>query len=138
MRYEEALQTGKARAEEAAEILRRWTGIKAYALFAVNRIVRRDNPDKTVGWEPVGSRSWKEIIPGRGKDGCIEYHLAIVDHDGIPKACSARAFGRAKAMRLAEKLPLSIFAPGKGILWESLEQKHTGRDARYHALHVEA
>ena len=66
MRYDKALEIGQARAEEAADLIRRWTGIKVYALCAVNEVVSRRNPEKDVGWEPVGQRSWKEIIGRRG------------------------------------------------------------------------
>lgn len=66
MRYDKALEIGQGRAEEAAELIRRWAGIKVYALCAANQVVSRRNPEKTAGWEPVGQRSWKEIIGRRG------------------------------------------------------------------------
>jgi len=137
MRYDKALEIGQGRAEEAAELIRRWTDIKVYALCAVNQVVSRRNPDKTTSWEPVGQRSWKEIVAKRGTDGQTKYHIVIVDEGGTPKACSADVFSRGKALKLADKLPVAVFAPGEGTLWRCLEQKEVRNDSRYHALHVE-
>ncbi len=137
MRYERALEIGQARAEEAADLMRRWTGIKVYALCAVTEVVSRRNPEKDAGWEPVGQRSWKEIIGRRGTDGQTRYSIVILDEDGTPKACSADVFSRAKVLKLADKIPVAVFAPGEGTLWRCLEQKEMSLDSRYHALHVE-
>jgi hypothetical protein len=137
MRYDKALEIGQGRAEEAASLIRRWTGIKVYALCVVNQVVSRRNPDKNAGWEPVGQRSWKEIIGKRGTDGQTRYHIVIVDEGGTPKACSADVFSRAKALRMANKLPVAVFATGEGMLWKCLEDKELRNDSRYHALHVE-
>jgi len=137
MRYDKALEIGQARAEEAADLIRRWAGITVYALCAVNQVSSRRNPDKTAAWQPVGQRSWKEIVGRRGADGQTRYHIVIVDEDGTAKACSADVFSRAKALRLADKLPIAVFAPGEGTLWRCSEQKELSYDSRYHALHVE-
>ena len=137
MRYDKALEIGQARAEEAAELIRRWTDIKVYALCAVNQVASRRNPEKVVGWEPVGQRSWKEIVGKRGIDGQTKYYIAVVDEGGTPKACSADVFSRGKALRLADKLPVAVFAPGEGMLWKCLEERQLRDDSRYHALHVE-
>jgi hypothetical protein len=137
MRYEKALEIGQGRAEEAASLVRRWAGVKVYALCVVNQIVSLRNPEKTVGWEPVGQRSWKEIVAKRGIDGQTKYYIAIVDEGGTPKACSADLFQQAKALKLADKLPVAVFAPGEGMLWKCLEERQLRNDSRYHALHVE-
>jgi len=137
MRYDKVLEIGQGRAEEAAELIRRWTGIKVYALCVMNQVVSRRNPEKTVGWDPVGKRSWKEIIGRRGTDGQTMYNIAIVDEGGTPKTCSVDVFPRAKALRLADKLPVPVFAPGEGMLWKCLEDKELRNDSRYNALHVE-
>ena len=70
MRYEQALKIGRARAEMAAEAIRRWTGVKATAVCAVKPALGSD-PRTTGKWEPVGQRNYKEIarddgIQGRG------------------------------------------------------------------------
>ena len=107
MRYDKALEIGQGRAEEAAELIRRWTDIKVYALCAVNQVASRRNPDKTTSWEPVSQRSWKEIVAKRGIEGQTKYYIAVVDEGGTPKACSADVFQRAKALRLANRLPIA-------------------------------
>ena len=85
MRHEKALDIGLARAEMAAEALRRWTGVRAIAVCAV-QTVPETGLRAGESWEPVGPFSYKEIARDDGMTGGGNYHLLIVDENWTAKA----------------------------------------------------
>ena len=118
MKYEKALDIGRTRAEMAAEVIKRWTGIKAIAVCAVKYPY-----GQSLGageWEPVGQQSYKEIARDDGMQGGGNYHLLVVDKAGTAKACSMERFPLEKVISLADRLPLIVAAPYKGELWKQL------------------
>ena len=131
MRYEQALKIGRARAEMAAEAIRRWTGVKATAVCAVKPALGSD-PRTTGKWEPVGQRNYKEIARDDGIQGRGDYHLLVVDKIGSAKACSMKRFPLGKVLSLADRLPLSVAAPSKGELWKQLAEE----DYRMYAVYL--
>jgi hypothetical protein len=137
MRYEQALKIGKARAEQAAEVLRRWTGIKAIAVCAV-KTAYDSEPRTTKKWEPVGQRSYKEIARDDGVRGRGNYHLLVLDKNGAAKACSMERFPLGEVLELADRLPLSVAAPGKGELWKQLAEEDYRMYAVYRAKYPDA
>ena len=132
MRYEQALKIGRARAEMAAEAIRRWTGVKATAVCAVKPALGSD-PRTTGKWEPVGQRSYKEIARDDGMRGKGNYHLLIVDKSGTAKACTLKRFPLGEVLRLADRLPISVASPGEGELWKQLAEEDYRMYAVYHA-----
>ena len=117
MKYCEALKTGRRRAEEAAEAIRRWTGVPAIAVCAV----KTDPSEKY--WQPVGQQSWKEIASDDGLGGKDRYHLLIVDEGGAAKACSRKRYPLSEVMPLADRLPLPVAMLGQGELWRQLNHR---------------
>jgi len=69
MKYEQALKIGRARAEQAAETIRRWASVKACAVCALKPSLGGDQRRKG-HWEPVGKRSYKEIARDEGMRDC--------------------------------------------------------------------
>jgi hypothetical protein len=136
MEYGKALKIGRTRAEEAAETIRRWTGIKACAVCAVKPACGR-NPGTTRAWVPVGQESWKEIARDDGIRGRGNYHLLVVDKNGEVKACSLERFPLGEVLRMADRLPMRVAKPGEGELWKCLDEEDRRIEAKYHALHAE-
>ena len=122
MKYEQALKVGRARAEQAAEVIRRWTGVKAIAVCAV-KPASGPNMRTTGNWEPVGQQSHKDIARDDGMQGQGNYHLLIVDKSGTAKACTLDRFPLAKVLKLAGRLPLQVDSPWQGELWKYLNQE---------------
>lgn len=122
MRHEKALDVGIARAEVAAEAIRRWTGVKAIAVFAVKAVPRFGRRARE-HWEPVGDHSYKEIARDDGMKGQGNYHLLVVDDGGTAKACTLKRYPLPEVLRLAERLPLAVASPGDGELWKQLTQQ---------------
>lgn len=113
MDYQKALETGRVRAEQAAQAMQRWTGVKAIAVCAVKPAGGSDS--RTIGdWQPVGRRNYKEIARDEGIYGRGNYHLLVVDESGTAKACSVERFALAKVLRLAERLALPMAVHGRG------------------------
>ena len=102
--YEEDLEIGHCRAEEAAKAIRQWTGVQALAVCALRPT---SNPDRC---QPVGQLSWKEIVQDTGFRGAGGYYLLVVDEDGTAKACSKQTFPLCEILKLAKRLPLSARA----------------------------
>jgi len=136
MKYGKALDIGRARAEQAAKALARWTGVAAYPVCAVKPAYGTD-PLTARTWKPVGRESLKEIARDDGIRGGGRYHLLVVDERGKVKACSRDRFPPAEALRLVERLPLPVAMPGQGELWQRLQEEELRQDAREHGLHVE-
>ena len=131
MKYDEALTIGRRRAREAAAALQRWTGVRAFALFAVKRGWRKGS------WEPVGEMSRKEIYRDDGFQGGGRYYVAVVDEEGTVKACSKEVYPLGEVLRLAERIPLGVACPGRGELWQRLDEEDARARAGERALHVE-
>ena len=131
MDYKKALDIGHERADQAAEAIRRWTGVKAMAVCAVQP--GRGKRD----WKPVGQQSWKEIAQDNGFRGGGNFHLLVIDEDGAVKACSKDRFPLGEVLRLANRLPLPVAMPGRGQLSQRLDEEDLRTDATEHALHVE-
>jgi len=129
MNYKKALDMGHERANQAAEAIRRWTGVKAYAVCAVQP--GRGNRD----WKPVGQHGWKEIAKDDGFYGDSKYHVLVVDETGTVKACTKKRFPLGEALRLADRLPLPVAKSGD--LSKQLEELELRTNARDHALRVE-
>jgi len=136
MKYGKALDIGRARAEQAAKALTRWTGVAAYPVCAVKPAYGTD-PLTARTWKPVGRQSLKEIARDDGIRGGGRYHLLVVDERGAVKACSRDRFPLAEALQLMERFPLQIAMPGQGELWRLLQEGDRREDAREHGLHVE-
>ena len=136
MKYGKALDIGRARAEQAAKALTRWTGAAAYPVCAVKPAYGTD-PLTARTWKPVGRESLKEIARDDGTRGGGRYHLLVVDERGAVKACSRDRLPLAEALRLVERLPLRVTMPGQGELWRLLQEENLSEDAREHGLHVE-
>lgn len=137
MEYEKALKMGRARAEQAAEIIRRWAGVKACAVCAVKAGPTTD-PGQRGNWEPVGQRSYKEIARDDGMRGRGNYHLLIVDKGGTAKACTLKRFPLGEVLKLADRLPISVASPGEGELWKQLAEEDYRMYAVYHAKYPDA
>jgi len=136
MKYGKALDIGRARAEQAAKALARWTGVATYPVCAVKPAYGTD-PLTARTWKPVGRESLKEIARDDGIRGGGRYHLLVVGERGTVKACSRDRFPLAEALRLMEQLPLQVAMPGQGELWRLLQEEDRREDAREHGLHVE-
>jgi len=137
MDYKLALDTGRKRAEQAAEALARWTGVETYPLCAVQPAPgseRRGARD----WEPVGQQSYKDIARDEGIYGRGNYHVLVVDEHGTAKACSRKLFGWVDVLRLVERLPLPVAAPGWGELWNALDRKPDAGEVRSRSVRAEA
>jgi len=132
MKYSKALAIGHRRAEEAADALRRWTGVAACAVCGV-----KPAPGGR-GWEPVGAGSRKEIVRDSGFRGEGKYHLLVVDESGTAKACTRDRFPLGEVLRLADQLPMTVAMPGQGKLSRALEEEDLRVNARNDALHMEA
>jgi hypothetical protein len=130
MEYGKTMEIGRERAEQAAEIIRRWAAVKACAVCAVKGGRRRDR-DERGGWEPVGGRSYKEIARDSGMRGKGDWHLLVVDSSGTAKACTLERFPVGEVLRLADRLPLRVALPGKGELWHKLAEE----DYRMYAVY---
>ena len=100
MKYEEAVNSGRARSDQAAEALHRWTGIQTTSLCVV-RPAPHSDPDRTGSWEPVGKGCWKDISKHTGALGSDTYHLILVDEAGSVKACSNERFELTVSFRQA-------------------------------------
>jgi hypothetical protein len=120
MKYKRALEIGRARAEAAAEAMQRWTSAKACAVCAVKPGTGWD-AYRTGDWMPVGQQCYKEIARDDGSQGKGNYHLLVMDEEGVIKACSLERFPLAEALRLTKRLPMSVALPGKGELWQQLD-----------------
>jgi len=136
MDYGKALDIGRARAEQAAEALTRWTGAAAYPVCAVKPAYGTD-PLTARTWKPVGRESLKEIARDDGIRGGGRFHLLVLDERGAVKACSRDRFSPAEALRLVERLPFRVAMPGRGELWRLLQEGDLREDACEHGLHVE-
>jgi len=132
MNYRDALRIGRDRADQAAEIIRRWANVAAYPVCAV-RPTQGDG-DSAHGWDPVGRQSFKEIVRDDGAFGLGDFHLLVVDEQGSAKACSKERFALAKAVELATRVPLPVAMPGRGELWRELEARHDRAAAGTKAL----
>ena len=132
MRHEKALDVGLARAEVAAEALRRWTGVRAIAVCAVQTVLET-GLRAGESWEPVGPFSYKEIARDDGMTGGGNYHLLIVDENWTAKACTSQRFQLDDALQLADRLPIPVAAPGEGELWKALAERKDRADAAYRA-----
>lgn len=134
MRHEKALDIGIARAEVAAEAMRRWTGVEAIAVFAV-RSISGSGRRARESWEPVGHYNYKEIARDDGMRGGGNYHLLLVDENGTAKACTLKRYPLEEVLRLAERLPVGVAAPGEGELWKALAERDCRADIAYRAKH---
>jgi hypothetical protein len=137
VKYEDAVDIGRVRAEQAAEALHRWTGIQTTSLCVV-RPAPDSDPDSTGSWKPVGKGCWREISKHTGALGSGTYHLIVVDEAGSVKACSMDRFDLQEVLELAKRLPLPVAEPGRGELWQALEQEESAREARTWVLHPDA
>ena len=131
MEYKKALNTGHERADAAAEMIRRWAGVDAYAVCAL----RPGRNGRQA--EPVGERSFKDIARDDGFHGNGQYHLVIVDEKGATKACTKDRFPLDRALRLAKRLPVGVAVAGWGELSSRIDERHVRGAARDHALHIE-
>ncbi|MDP2897850.1 MAG: hypothetical protein Q8Q12_15050 [bacterium] len=131
MKYDEALTIGRRRAEEAAAAIQRWTGVRAFALFTVKPGWRKGS------WKPVGRMSRKEICWDDGFRGGGGYYIAVVDGGGAVKACSKQLYPLGEALKLAERIPMGVACPGRGELWQRLDEEDARARAGERALHVE-
>ena len=127
MDYEKALKIGRTRADLAAEALRRWTGIKACAVCAVQPVSGSD-PRTAGNWEPIGRYCYKEITRDNGMRGGGNYHLLVVDESGTVKACTLKRYPLGEVLELADRLPIGVAEPSEGELWKQLAQQE---DRRY-------
>ena len=128
MKHEKALDIGFKRRKEAAEAMRRWTGVEACEVCAVR-------PSGNGGrWEPVGKRSFKEIWRDEGLLHNGEYHLLVVDETGASKACARERFSLERVLQLAERLPLPVACAGECELSRQLDEQESRQNARSHAL----
>ena len=134
MKHEKALDVGIARAEMAAEALRRWTGVKAIAVSAVRSISGYGSRARE-SWEPVGQHSYKEIARDDGMRGGGNYHLLVVDENGIAKACTLKRYPLGEVLRLADRLPIGVAKSGEGELWKALAEKDYRMYEVYRAKH---
>ena len=132
MKHRKALDIGLARAEVAAEALRRWTGVRAIAVCAV-QTVPETGLRAGESWEPVGPFSYKEIARDDGMTGGGNYHLLIVDENWIAKACTSQRFQLEDVLRLADRFPIPVAAPGEGALWKALSERKNRADVAYQA-----
>ena len=131
MKYDEALAIGHIRAREAAAAIQRWTGVRSLALCEAK-------PGRRKGkWQPVGRMSRKEIYRDDGFRGGGTYYLAVVDEEGTVKACSREAYPLGEVLRLAARLPMGVASPGRGELWQLLDEEDARAHPRERALHVE-
>jgi len=137
MKYKDAVNIGRVRADQAAEALHRWTGIQTTSLCVV-RPARDSDPDRTGSWEAVGKGCWKDISKHAGALESDTYHLIVVDEAGSVKACSNNRFELAEVLRLAQRLPFAVAEPGRSELWRALEQEENAREARGRVLHPDA
>jgi hypothetical protein len=131
MKYDEALTIGRRRAKEAAAAIQRWTGVRTFALFAVKPGWRKGS------WEPVGEMSRKEIYRDDGFRGSGRYYIAVVDEEGTVKACSKEAYPLGEVLRLADRIPMGVAFPGRGELWQRLDEEDARARAGDRALRVE-
>lgn len=95
------------------------------------------DPGTTRAWVPVGQESWKEIARDEGIRDRGNYHLLIVDFNGTAKACSLERFPLGEVLRLVDRLPLRVAAPGEGELWKRLDEEDRRATTRFRALHVD-
>ena len=137
MKYKDAVNIGRVRADQAAEALRRWTGIQTTSLCVV-RPAPHSDPDRTGSWEPVGKGCWKDISKHTGALESDTYHLIVVDEAGSVKACSSDRFELSEVLKLAQRLPFAVAEPGRSELWQALEQEENVREARGRVLHPDA
>jgi len=137
MRYKDAVDIGRIRANRAAEALHRWTGIQTTSLCVV-RSASHSDPDSTGSWEPVGKGCWKDISKHTGALESDTYHLIVVDEAGSVKACSNNRFELPEVLRLAQRLPFAVAEPGRSELWRALEREEDAHEARGRVLHPDA
>jgi len=136
MNYQKALEIGKIRAKEAAEAIRRWTGVEAYDVCAV-KPARSTDRRRTRDWQPVGRQSLKDIACDKGFRGDGDYHLLVIDEDGTVKATSRDRYPLGEVLRLADRPPMRVAILNDGELWKKLEEEDLRINARANALRIE-
>jgi hypothetical protein len=136
MDYERALEIGRVRRKEAAQILRRWAGVRTCEVCAVRPRVRVKN-GCAGGWEPVGEENYKDVMRKGGALTQADTYILVVDGDGNVKACSWEPLPLRKAVELANQLALPVPKGRRSELERYLEEADMRETVMGSTLHQE-